>query len=224
MDLRQTLNMTLSNALDPKNGIDFFAWFTKMQHYYAPTRCLDWSTSAIVATYFACQDDSTDGAIWIADNNKIAEYNESNLLNFYFNDFPKEFETKYFGLKDYLDKLMKSMNRSECVSAIFNFLSFHDEKSVESIQFLRSLATNERIEAQQGFFSICTNPLLDHKIELTKAGALSQIIVPKKSKIKILSQLYSLNINANTLFPGIDGLGQSIQEFCILWDSKRKII
>lgn len=45
---------------------DMFAWWDLLQHYGAPTRLLDWSTSMRVAAYFAvCERPESDGAIWL---------------------------------------------------------------------------------------------------------------------------------------------------------------
>ncbi|MDH1468840.1 FRG domain-containing protein [Shewanella sp. GD03713] len=38
---------------------------TYAQHYGLPTRLLDWSENVLVATYFACLDDNTDGELFI---------------------------------------------------------------------------------------------------------------------------------------------------------------
>lgn len=46
---------------------DWQAWLFLMQHFRLPTRLLDWSKSALVAAYFAVQDDGKKGAdarIW----------------------------------------------------------------------------------------------------------------------------------------------------------------
>jgi hypothetical protein len=83
--------------------------------------------------------------------------------------------------------------------------------------------TNQRIESQQGRFTICTNPLLDHKPLLEHAGALQKIEIPKELKHDIMIELAQMNISAKTLFPGIDGLGRSVTEYCNLWDSSSKI-
>ena len=78
--------------------------------------------------------------------------------------------------------------------------------------------SNERIEAQQGRFSVSTNPLVNHETQLNEHDSLSKIEIPKELKPDILKELNQMNITSKTLFPGIDGLGKSIYEYCNLWD------
>jgi len=67
-------------------------------------------------------------------------------------------------------------------------------------------------------FSICTDPLADHASELEKIDSLvNEIIIDKDAKKTILKRLWAMNINARTLFPGIDGLGKSLKEYCEIW-------
>lgn len=84
--------------------------------------------------------------------------------------------------------------------------------------------TNQRIESQQARFSICTNPLADHLPILEQAGAVEKIEIPKELKPSIMIELNQMNISAKTLFPGIDGLGRSISEYCNLWDTSSMIV
>jgi len=195
LELKQTIDLSLSRFIsqNPGQSIDFPGWFTVMQQYYAPTRCLDWSSSAMVAAYFACQVEETDGAIWIADYNKITNHSISWIADFN---------------RDKKDSEKKSITQ----------LMFEESNMENIVSFMHAYNTNERIEAQQGFYSICTNLLSDHRIEMEKINALFKVVIPKDCKLKILSELYALNINARTLFPGIDGLGKSMKEFCNLWD------
>jgi len=98
-----------------------------------------------------------------------------------------------------------------------------EQDSQDILHFITSRNTNERIEAQQGMFSACTNPLIDHKQLIKNVGGLHEIVIPQHMKHEIMSELYRMNITAKTLYPGIDGLGKSTYEYCNLWD-KRSII
>ncbi len=96
-------------------------------------------------------------------------------------------------------------------------------KAPDVLVVLMAYNTNQRIESQQGRFSICTNPLVDHQPLLEKAEALEKIEIPKELKHSIMIELAQMNISAKTLFPGIDGLGRSVTEYCNLWDTSSVI-
>jgi len=166
-------------------GINFelLPWLVWMQHYSAPTRKLDWSTSSLVALYFSCCNDiDFDGSVWIADFHMVTA-NALNTLN--------------------IDEFVKGLE---------------DPNSQDVITITSAGIVNERLEAQQGKFTVCTNPIVDHQKILSDIGALTKIIVPKEIKIRTMNKLFQMNINYRTLFPGIDGLGKSIYEYCQLWD------
>ena len=92
VDLSKIFKLNLSS----KNyTVDSFGWFTLMQHFGAPTRCLDWTRSPLVALYFACSDFSKDGAIYIAnyektDNIKKEKIGDRNIFNLFFIDKPED--------------------------------------------------------------------------------------------------------------------------------------
>jgi hypothetical protein len=55
----------LASAVMPDNR-ETASWWVIMQHYGAPTRVLDWTASAYVATYFAVESRTQcDGAVWL---------------------------------------------------------------------------------------------------------------------------------------------------------------
>ena len=51
LPLDKTINLTLARFKSQDGGIDFMGWLTLMQHFSAPTRQLDWTTSPWVALY-----------------------------------------------------------------------------------------------------------------------------------------------------------------------------
>ncbi len=92
-------------------------------------------------------------------------------------------------------------------------------KTIDLLDFMSTYNTNPRIEAQQGRFSICqNNPLSDHLEILKQLDAVKKIEIPLTVKSHFMNHLASMNITAKTLFPGIDGLGKSMTEYCKLWD------
>jgi len=186
LPLENTIDLTLSRFKSQDgHGIDFPGWFVVMQHYSAPTRTLDWSSSPWAALYFSCcEEEACDGALWIADFNKVTVYGDGKLS----------------GRK-------------------FSVL-MTDKDAPDILQFMTTFNTNERIEAQQGRFSVCTNPLSNHETILTECDGLHKIEIPKELKPEIMVELNRMNISAKTLFPGIDGLGKSIYEYCNLWDDR----
>lgn len=98
-----------------------------------------------------------------------------------------------------------------------------DPNSPDILHFSMAANSNERIEAQQGRFSVCTNPLSDHGQMMSNAGALQKISIPKEMKPEIMQELYQMNITAKSLYPGMDGLGKSTYEYCNLWDRMSSI-
>ena len=110
---------------------------------------------------------------------------------------------------NYSENAINGQNRRE--------LLFSDS-SDENIFFMKAMDPNERIHAQQSRFSICTNILNSHEPYLKNHAKLEKIIVKKEIKNQILEELHSMNISAKTLFPGIDGIGRYLNEYCNLWD------
>ena len=60
----------------------------------------------------------------------------------------------------------------------FNVLA-SDPTSPNILHFMMAYNSNERIDARQGRFSICTNPLLDHKEMIAETGGLQEITIQK---------------------------------------------
>ncbi|MCA9469816.1 MAG: FRG domain-containing protein [Nitrospira sp.] len=178
-------------------GSNILSWWTLMQHYRAPTRVLDWTLSPLVALYFTVKENwDEDGALWSFHPTKL------NILS----------DKQYGELPDF--------NEGPSGDFLFN-----PNPPPRIIAFGYNRST-DRMVAQQGTFSACVDPLLDHAEGI--AGILppnevcdegksllifrNKFVVAAKAKPEFLRRLHHMNITVASLFPGIDGLGQEIEE------------
>jgi len=168
-------------------------WLTIMQHYSAPTRFLDWTSSFYVALYFAAIDNTVDGAVWF-----FPSYN----LRLYFDKFPEKV-SEVDG-----DKIVTDYNK---------FIEFGLRARNDARIYDNEIKT-ERIISQHSNFTFSFYLFTDHASVLgmilrnEKAPPLIKIIIPANLKQKIRHKLAKMNISHETLFPGIDGVGRTIIE------------
>jgi hypothetical protein len=182
----------------PKVGI--LDWWTLMQHHRAPTRMLDWTHSPLVALYFAVnQRWDVEGAVWMVHRHYLREYGD-----------------KAFGALD-------DVYVTEHYEKLFSL-----EAPPSRIILVDRVTLTERMVAQQGTFTVAQDVLLDHQMGLEqtlpatepkpagKEGEASvhrlKVVVPAALKKKLLRRLHLMNITADALFPGIDGLGTELEE------------
>jgi hypothetical protein len=162
------------------------AWWMLMQHYACPTRLLDWTLSPFVALYFAVEQlPDTDGAVWLFPSAAI-----ENLI------------TQKYGKLTPDDE------------------SVLETREVRAVYPIEAAQPNERSAAQQAAFTGCTYVLGDHGDIIAEAFRgqearypLHKVVVPGGLKNECLSRLRIMNITANSLFPGLDGLGRAAREY-----------
>ncbi len=170
----------------------FDAWWGLMQHFGAPTRLLDWTVSPYVAAYFAVVDRlDSPGTVWVFPESDLRKAS-LDLYSEHFSKFPKKPGESVY-------------------------------ESVDSPQFLlpteHGQFPNVRMITQQSRFTLPGRILSNHGILIGQLldGKSSRknirINIKAEAKPEILKKLMQLNITANTLFPGLDGLGRSIREY-----------
>jgi FRG domain len=173
------------------NYEDLIGWWSLMQHYRAPTRLLDWTASPFVAAYFAVENPGH----WNRD--AAVWVVNAGMLNQGAGDG--------FSANEIL-----RLTRIEDVSG---------QEEVPSICFIRRNRNTDRMIAQQGLFSLCRDPTINHAVALAARVSVAvefrtrfRIIIRKELKPEFLWRLRGMNISPDALFPGIDGIGMSMHE------------
>jgi len=195
-----------------------------MQHYGAPTRLLDFTKSPFIALYFAVKDVlmDKDAAVWaLMPHNirtislkKIREKDEELVKNIGklqnpFSQFTHEpLFTKWF---------MADKQNS----------GFHEiVRHHEIIMDVEPLMMNGRLTVQQGIFLVSGSScrtfeetLIDLFDELQNdlpaeatEPSLAKIIIPKYLRLPLMKELEMMNINASSLFEGLEGFARFLKE------------
>lgn len=163
---------------------DYPGWLMLMQHYRLPTRLLDWSTSPLVALFFAVSSEAgKDGAVWVM------------------NPFMLNASQHRLGISN-----IRNHDMQHFISQAFGHIPPEDKG--------QHLATNaamvdHRMMLQGAAFTIHDGPTpLDRRKHAEKF--LIQFRVPKEAKNSIRQFLEMLGVSAATLFPDLDHLAESI--------------
>jgi len=167
-----------------------------MQHYGAPTRVLDWTGSPFVASYFAVEKDpDSSGEVWA--------YSEEALEALWVD--------------------AKNAKKLDCWPVEMKYCDYVKVRRIDGTpilhHFIHAVQTS-RMAAQQGVFTVSTDVLSDHGVLLREIlgakrdrTAYQRVLIPAKCKLEFLSRLRFMNITRASLFPGIDGVGRSVDEW-----------
>lgn len=163
-------------------------WWTVMQHYGAPTRLIDWTSSPYIAAYFSVSSyPNCDGSLYRLDGDSL-----KNLME---NRYGKDWD-------------MPNPPFRPRVEAYFR-------DGRPSVSLIYRKDQTDRIANQESYFTVCGDILMNHEDALydPNFNVLTRYLIPSGLKKDFLHRLKIMNISAATLFPGIDGLGRSINEF-----------
>jgi hypothetical protein len=172
---------------------------TLMRHYGAPTRLVDWTESIWIAAYSAASTDwDDDGILWIFDRQSFDE----RIAQSHGDETVHVTETA-----PWQGTPLPAVSLFELRKWVCRLVGLGPRIP--------------RVIAQQSMFTIGSRLGIDHArfIDDTledgdvKHPSKRLVRIPRDLKPKILKELARMGITANSLFPGIDGVGQSLQAF-----------
>lgn len=176
-------NKTASRLFE-KRSSDWEILFD-MQHYWIPTRLLDWSTVMGVAIAFILYgdySDLSDSALYVLDPialNRLSGKDEIVLIP----EDIKKFDYKSI----YWD---------------------HQPVKIEKPIAIRPNQQSDRIRAQKGVFTV--HGVVDSGFEISATNCFRKIILPSEAKLAAREFLKWANLDEYTIYPDIVGMARHI--------------
>lgn len=197
---------------DPPKLDDRLEWLALMQHHGAPTRLLDFSHSFYVAAFFSMESAEQDAAVW-ALSSEFTMGHTSNLLS---------------GEKTMLDLDEESRTVLE--------EHFDGSQTSRCVMLVEPRRMNPRLAVQQGCFVVpgdLSKSFMENladclEVDVTALAAkkgrslrhvnpdqffatpIVKIVLPRKIHNEAVWDLDQMNVNATSLFPGLDGFARSL--------------
>ncbi len=197
------------SELPDKNS--FVEWYSLIQHHGGPTRLLDFTHSFYVACFFALERASSEAAVYCL-NTKLLQKAAVEREKGRYTEIDCE-----VNCPEYCDKAL------------------YDGGGSPLVIITEPFSMNERLSAQQGLFaipfavtnsfeynlSLTLHPFMKdlpetkllndiESVDLAGECALLKIRLPRELHGEIKRDLSKMNINAGTLFPGLDGFARSL--------------
>ena len=204
---RQRAPHYLPERVFPSKPWDIEEWLALMQHYGAATRLLDWTASVNVAFYFAVHErPDEDGCVWVI----------------WKGDFQSSMPAYDYKMDEKSERKIYT-NREP-------FVEFGQNTALPIVNVFDSTIKTERMVAQHSLYTYCHQQEADHGEIVGKQLAsaypidsdaenitkqLCRFIISPSIKNYLRQHLSKLGISAATLFPGLDGLGRTINEMFV---------
>lgn len=202
-EFKQKAPVLADNLPDENQNIE---WLFLMQHHGAPTRLLDWTENALIALYFAVnQDTSCDGELWAMDPHTLNAY--SHITDIPPLDHPI---VRYLAAEPLYKEDEKNI-----LSKKLGIHWDHNYKYPNPIA-IKPQRTFRRLESQFSAFTIHPRPWTSNTISQTLENEreLVRYIIPRKYKNKILNDLAAIGIKRVTLFQDLESLCESLKHEC----------
>ncbi len=181
-------------------------WMSIIQDFGGPTRLLDFTESFYIATFFALEDSDDDCAVWCINTDIL--YMQASMKNIHdFETFAEQSINKPYDHANFVLHINPPRLNQRLAIQHGTFLfpcnihSSFEENLAETFEFPFSKLDQ-------------TNAVLvDEKTKVTefRKHCIVKIIIPHKIRIRAIEDLYSMNIDAASLFPDLSGFARSLK-------------
>eukprot|EP01124_Arcella_intermedia_P027521 TRINITY_DN5403_c0_g1_i1.p1 TRINITY_DN5403_c0_g1~~TRINITY_DN5403_c0_g1_i1.p1 ORF type:complete len:630 (+),score=147.38 TRINITY_DN5403_c0_g1_i1:248-1891(+) len=213
--------------LEDSKDYSLWKWLSIMQYNDAPTRLLDWTSSPLIALYFALgteENRKEDGLVWCINPNELAII-----------DVPEEFKAgegvRYqLYTADQLDQKIEraTLRKNQRLGSLDPHFQVSNKRDITTVlddldgfcssghPFVLFLdpPADERICNQAVVYSIMASPtaVFDEWLEKSPHGC-KRVIISASLKEQIYHKLMQSNITERLLIPGLEGLSQWIAKY-----------
>lgn len=205
---KQRAHLFLPTSREPETTLE---WLSLLQHHGGPTRLIDFTRSSLVAAFFSLEDDvdADASAVW-ALNGHVCHRRAVKRL--------RSIDPEYSWLQEHHDIERAVNDRLGARPA---------QRFVAPVQLSRM---NARMAIQQGLFVCLGDPgsdlfeNLSPEVEDEEPVQVVKIEFPRTERGEALWSLRRVNISRETLFPGLDGLAQSLAHSFLPRNIDREIL
>lgn len=170
---------------------DGFEWLAIMQHYGSPTRLLDFTWSPYVAAFFALEHATGNCAVWAFNAHELLIQTQHG------DEESQPHPTKLWEEGAYREYFLGTKKAFIWYGEPFNM--------------------NDRLIAQAGTFvvpsllNVSVDTLISNEYRRPSKILYKFVFNTQSMRQEAMGSLHSMNIKRSTLFPGLDGLAQSME-------------
>jgi len=200
----------------PPSDQDVIEWLSVIQHYGGPTRLLDFTESFYIAAFFAIDAALEDSCVWAI--------NEVALGNSFLSKTGVSFWSKANKAVNYAQDYVLSLSKTDDVVLSITPSRLNERLAVQKGKFLFPCNITKSFEANLcSTFNFPFNKLKSENATTMKSEKLEEIVVnpntwPSIVKINLskewyreaIRDLYTMNIDSASLFPGLEGFARSL--------------